>query len=252
MSEIEHIQDSFHKLTTKIKHNHDIKEHDKNALLHVMADIEKTWISTLSKENILPEVDVHVFDNLHTNESKPFKKLVHDTGKALKKLRKEYVKHHPESEAPEAEKKIEVTETIQIHVNDDLLLPEPTQEQQADLSIYLAASSPESWEESKGVVIDCIDRETSIIKLCYLIYDLLLGNAPPDLPEKTTYSSQAQEAILQECGRKLKAGDMQMSVTDIKQLTAFSHFLESVIKQVPTLDVPLRLALSGVKNLLGE
>jgi len=252
MSEAEQLQQAFQKLTTKIKHNHDIKEHDKSALLHVMSDVEREWLSTLNKENTLPEVDTGVFDKLHTSESKPFKKLVHDTGKALKKIYKEYVKHHPEMQAQAPKKASESHETILVHVDDSLLLPEPSEEQQPDLSIYLAATSPKNWEESHGLVIDCIDREGSIIKLCYLIHDLLVGKVPPDLPEDKKYFYMAQEAILQECGRKLKAGDMQMSVTDIKQITAFAHFLELAIKQAPTLDVPLRLALTGVKSLLGE
>jgi len=253
MSEVEEIQNSFQKLITKIKHNHDIKEHDKNALLHVMSDLQRDWISTLKKEETLPEVDLSAFDKLHTGESKSFKKLVHDTGKSLKKLHKEYVKHHPEAAAavPKQEK-APVLERIEVHVDEALLLPEAHEDQQPDLAIYLAATSSTNWEESHSLIMGCIDREQSIIKLCYLIHDLLVGKVPPDLPQDKKYFYTAQEAILQECGRKLKAGDMQMSVTDIKQITAFSHFLEVAIKQVPTLEVPLRLALSGIKNLLGE
>jgi len=243
MSEIAELKEHFEKLIGKIKHHHDVKEHEKSKVVHIVQDLEKTFISALEREGHIPELDLDPFDALHTEESKPFKTLVHDTAKAVKKIHKNYIKEHPEEKPEVAAQTIEELQPLHIKVEEKLSMHPPTPEQEPNSSFLEAALSKEIWNASKESIIMQIDHETSIIKLAYLVQEILTSKSP--------FIRDAQEAIIQECGRKMQS-PMQLTITDLKPLKTFIHFLEYAAKHIPTLAIPLHSMLSGVKNLLGD
>ena len=242
MSEKEEFKEHFNKIVEKIHHHHEIREHDKKELIQALSTIKSSWLSALDAQEPLPLLDLTPFDQLNTKESKPYKKLAHDTAKAVKKMYKEYEKHHPEiHREPE-----EIQEAPALHIVEEekFTPPPPTDAQRPSPLILETAVSKELWEQEKTTILAELDREHCAVKLCYLAYALISGTAP--------YLLEAQETLIQECGRRVSASDMQLNVTDIKPLTAFVQIFEHIIKQLPTLSVPLRQMVSGLKSFLGE